>query len=121
MLLDFSFEQPLMAEQNHVVALEELQAQLVMQVAQRTQYIKEVQRLLDHHLVQRQLGRVVNLELITAALPPLDDKTLSQLADESRQMNDQSRGGRGEEWIIILVALLTVFILMADTNSGESS
>lgn len=94
-LLNLTFQQALMGQPvpNHVVPMGELQNQLAAQSAQRLQDIQEIQELLNHDLVQREVGRVVDLERVELALATLDDESLNQLADESRKMNDQLQAG----------------------------
>jgi len=96
---------------NHVVPVEELQNQLISQSAQRLDNIQEVQRLLHHDLVQGQLGKLVDLEKVELALAVLDDKTLNELAIQSKEVNDQIEAGLSTAaWIVIIVAVL-VFVL----------
>ena len=117
-LLNVSFQQAVMALpiQSHVVPMGELQNQLAAQSAQRLQDIQEIQELLSHDLVQREVGRLVDLERVELALSNLDDETLNELATESREVNDQLQAGLAG-WAIVLitvgVCLAVLFIVLA--------
>ena len=77
----------------HVVPTQELRAAMAAKFAQRRQNIQEIQKLLSHQLVQKQVGQLVDLERIEKALPTLDDETLNELASESRKINDKLQAG----------------------------
>jgi hypothetical protein len=112
-LLNLSIQQALMARAapNHVVPVEELHSRLATLSAQRMQNIQAVQKLLHHDLVQQEVGRLVDLEKVELALAVLDDKTLNELAIQSKEVNDQIEAGLSTAaWIVIIVAVL-VFVL----------
>jgi len=117
-LLNISFQQAVMAQpiQSHVVPLGELQNQLAEQSGQRLQNIHEIQKLLRRELIQREVGRLVDLERVELALNNLDDETLNELATESREVNDQLQAGLAG-WAIVLitvgVCLAVLFIVLA--------
>ena len=117
-LLNLSIQQALMAQpfSSHVVPMEQLQNQLAEQSGQRLQNIQEIQKLLRHELVQREVGRLVDLGRVEIALSTLDDETLRQLADESRNVNDQLEAGLAG-WAIVLITvgicLAVLFIVLA--------
>ena len=60
--------------------------------------------LLRHEMVQKKVGKLLDLTKIDAALPTLDDETLSQLATESRRVNDQIRAGIPFGLLLAIVA-----------------
>jgi hypothetical protein len=122
-VMNLSIQQALMAESvsNHVVSPEQLQARLSSQSAQRMENIQEIQKLLNHRLVEQKVGRLVDLQRVKVAVPTLDDETLKWLADESRRANDDLRGGIGTVWIIVIAAVVAFFAWAAIARPGESS
>jgi len=121
-LLNFSFQRELMAGlgqghvvQGHVVTSEELQHELAARSAQRLENFEEVQRLLRHDLVQKQLGQLVDLENVELALATLDDETLESLASESQKVNDQIEAGMATcGWVAIAaIAAFVIIIIIA--------
>lgn len=101
-----AFQQVAQAEQSalHVVSAQELREAFTAKVVQRAQDIREVQTLLRHEMVQKKVGKLLDLTKIDAALPTLDDETLSQLATESRRVNDQIRAGIPFGLLLAIVA-----------------
>ena len=100
--------------QGHVVSAGELKNRVDMRAAQRAENIREVQTLLRHDVVQQHLGRVVDLQKVEVALASLDDEALSQIADQSREVNDQLKAGLSTNtWILIAVIAGIVFVVLA--------
>ncbi len=112
-LLNLSLPPELMAQQvqSHVVSVEELQHRLSVQSARRSQDIQEIRQLLRHDRVQARLGNLVDLRRVEVALATLDDKTLNQLADESRRVNDQIEAGIATWGWVLIVAIAAVTII----------
>jgi hypothetical protein len=117
-LLNVSFQQALMAQPRpgHVIPMEDLKNQLAAQSEERHQNIQEIQKLLRHDLVQKELGRLVDLEKVELALATLDDEKLQELATESREVNNQLEAGLAG-WAIVLitvgVCVAVLFIVLA--------
>jgi len=126
-LLNLSFQTSFTAGgfQNHLVTTEELQGQLISQSAQRMENIQEVQKLLRHNFVQRELGRLADLERLELALAVLDDETLRRLANESREINDQIEAGvETSTWILIAIlvsvpVILFIYLIQSHENCGS--
>jgi hypothetical protein len=99
----------LMAQQaqSHVVSLEELQHQLMAQSAQRSQDIREIQKLLRQDMVQKQVGNLVDLSRVDAALASMSDEALHQLAVTSQSINDDIEAGIAT-WGAVIIALFVV-------------
>jgi hypothetical protein len=99
----------LMAQQaqSHVVSLEELQHQLMAQSAQRSQDIQEIQKLLRQDMVQKQVGNLVDLSRVDAALASMSDEALHQLAVTSQSINDDIEAGIAT-WGAVIIALFVV-------------
>ncbi|HUV12546.1 MAG TPA: hypothetical protein VMY18_02820 [Acidobacteriota bacterium] len=122
-LLNVSYQQVLSAQpvSNHVVPVEDLQNRLITQSTRRMENIQEVQKLLRHDLVQKQLGQLVDLERAQVALATLDDETLNQLANESRRVNDQLQAGMATwGWVVIaVIAAGTIIAVVGATTIGK--
>lgn len=114
LVLNFFLHRELMAgiERGHIVAVEELQHRMAAQSAQRLENVKEVQKLLHHELVRQQWARLVDLEKVEVALVSLDDESLRQLADRSREANDQIQAGV-PGWGIVLITVGVVIGVLA--------
>lgn len=93
--------------QSHVVSLEELQHQLMAQSAQRSQDIQEIQKLLRQDMVQKQVGNLVDLSRVDAALASMSDEALHQLAVTSQSINDDIEAGIAT-WGAVIIALFVV-------------
>ncbi len=92
----------------HVVSAEEVRTEVATKSTWREQNIKEIQKVLSHHLVQKHMGRLVDLERVGRALPTLDDDTLSKLVSESQKIKDQLQAGTNP---VVFVALgIAVFL-----------
>lgn len=117
-LLNLSIQQALMAQSasGHVVPAEDLKNQLATQSEERHQNIQEIQKLLRHDLVQKELGGLVDLEKVELTLATLDDEKLQELAAESREVNNQLEAGLAG-WAIVLitvgVCVAVLFIVLA--------
>ncbi len=126
LLASVPFQQTVAAQQAtfHVVDLEELRTCLAARNEARSENVKEVQRLLRHTVVQKHLGRLLDLEQIAKAVPTLDEETLRQLAGWSREVNNQFRGGLGKGAQIAIgvgVVVAVVLIVMAIRCRGGCS
>lgn len=74
------------------VFLPDLKSEISTRNDQRDSSIREVRFLLESDQAQS-LSHLVSLEKVTTALPTLNDATLTDLADRSREANDQIRAG----------------------------
>ena len=96
----------------HVVSLEDLRSDLATHSAQREANIGEIQKLLRQEVFRDRLGELFDLERIAGSVPSLDDATLDRLAEQSRQVNDELRGGVGTiVWIIIAAAMIAGVVI----------
>jgi hypothetical protein len=114
MLLNFSFQQVLMAQRapRHVVPPEELQNRLVTQSASRMENMQEIRRLLHHDLVQKEVGNLFDLQRVELALNSLDDTTLALMAERSREVNDRLQGGMSSSKTALIVIIAGVVFLV---------
>ena len=95
----------------HVVSLNQLRATLVTRSSERAEHIQEIQKLLRHDEVRKQVQALADLDKIERALPSLDDDTLSRLAAQSRSVNDHLQAGM-PAWGWVIVAGVAVVILV---------
>ena len=103
----------------HVVSEEALRAAVAARISQRASHIDEIQKLLGHELVQKQIGQLVDLVRIERALSQLDDQTLSQLAAESRKVNDQFQAGvHTAVWVAIIAGIAIFLLIIAATATA---
>jgi hypothetical protein len=121
LLLMLSFQSLVAARpvQSHVVPVEELQGQLTKQSAERMQNIREIQEFLRHDSVQQHVGTLADLERIEAALTSLNDETLSQLASESRKINDGFQAGLPRIALIFIIICLAVGVAAVIMFAGD--
>jgi hypothetical protein len=104
---------------DHVVSLTEMKTALKTMSSARERNIAEVQKLFRNEEFRRQVAALANLEKIEKAVPTLDDKTLEKLAAESRNVDDQIRGGSPWKWVFIAaVAVAVTFAILCSTNSN---
>ena len=116
-LLVFGLSVPpgLQAQQlkTHVVSLDMMRAAVATRSSERTAHIQEIQKLLRHEEVRNQIKAFADLDKIERAIPSLDNDTLSQLAAQSRSVNDQIQAGMGTVgWVILAGVLVAVVILV---------
>jgi hypothetical protein len=119
-----AFHQIAQAEQTalHVVSGQELKEAVAAKLAQRASDMQEVQNLLQHEVVQRQVGRLLDLTRIERRLSTLDDETLNQLAAESRRVNDQFQAGLPFAILLAIVAggVAALIIILASDDDSSS-
>ena len=116
-----AFQQVALAGQTaHVVSSNDLRAAVAAQVAQRTSNIQEITRFLNHKLVQRHAGKLVDLVRIEKNLAHLDDDTLKQLAAESSAINDQLRAGINPLLLLIIFGAVAAIIIIIVANEDEA-
>ena len=91
----------------------DLQNELTIRSEERLRDIQEICKLLRHEVVQREVGKVVDLEKVELVLVALDDETLHELAIQSNQLNDQIEAGITMwGWIgIAILAAIAIIIL----------
>ena len=76
----------------HTVSLSDLKSEISGRNERRESDIQEVRFLLNSAKAHS-LAHLFPLKKVVAALPSLDDKTLSYLAENSREANDRIRAG----------------------------
>ena len=116
-LVLLSFATPTMVPaqplEKHVVQPEEWISGLMDGSSEREANIEEVRSMLRQELVQEQLGKLVDLEKVEHRVATLDDETLQELAQQSREVKEQLGAGVSS-WVIVIAiaaALLVVLLL----------
>jgi len=99
------------SEGRHLVETDELRLSVAGSFSERQADIEEVRRMLSHDVVRSQLGSVADLEKIESRLSTLDDATLAQLADASREVNDDLQAGVSS-WVIVIAAAAALLIIL---------
>ena len=115
----FSPLKGLSAEQvEHLIPSAELQLQLATAELQRQSNLRDVERVLDRVDAQQLLAKAgLSAREVREAIPQLDDETLANLADQSRQVNEDVSGGFVGGIIILLVlALILAVVIVKNTN-----
>ena len=115
LLVTVPTQQSLLGQQasGHLVSVQDLHHALAARAAERVRNIEEVRKFLRQDLVQKQVGSLASLEQIEQAIPRLDDETLRQLAEQSRQANDQIEAGLSTgAWVAISVAVAVVVVVL---------
>ena len=121
LLVTVPTQQSLLAQQSsgHLVSVQELHHTLAARAAERVRDIEEVRKFLRQDVVQQQVGSLASLEQIEQAIPRLDAETLRQLADQSRQANDQIEAGLSTgAWVAIYVAVAVVVVSLILDPTG---
>ena len=116
LLLNFGLVEQLLAQQgpSHLVPLEEIRSELIRHSSRRADYIQEIPAVVNHEDLQKRGGKLADLERIEVALASLDDRTLEELAGQSRKVNDQLRADGPITWLVVtLVVILVVVVLVA--------
>jgi hypothetical protein len=114
----FSPMKGLSAEQvEHLIPAAELQLQLATAELQRQSNLREVERVLDREDAQQLLAKAgVTPSEVREAIPQLDDETLANLADQSRQVNEDVAGGFVGGIIILLILALVLAVILVRNN-----
>jgi parvulin-like peptidyl-prolyl isomerase len=115
----FSPLKGLSAEQvEHLIPSAELQLQLAAAELQRQSNLRDVERILDREDAQQLLAKAgLSASEVRKAIPQLDDETLANLADQSRQVNEDVSGGFVGGIIILLVlAIILAAVLVKNTS-----
>lgn len=115
----FSPFKGLSAEQvEHLIPEAELRLELATAEFQRQSDILEVERILDREDAQQLLAKAgMTPGEVCAAIPQLDDETLANLADQSRQVNEDVSGGLvGGLIILLILAVILAAVLVKNTN-----
>ena len=86
----------------------------------REENIEEVTAFLRHQAVRDYVGNVADLERIEAALPTLDDATLSYLAAESAKANDELKAGLGKGWLVVIFIAFLLALAGIAIATGQS-
>ena len=107
------------AEQvEHLIPSAEFQLQLAAAEFQRQSNLRDVERILDREDAQQLLTKAgITTGEVREAIPQLDDQTLANLADQSRQVNEDVSGGFVGGIIILLVlALVLAVVIVKNTD-----
>jgi hypothetical protein len=106
------------AEQiEHLIPAAELQLQLATAELQRQNDVREVERILDREDAQQLLATAgLNASEVRQAIPQLDNETLANLADQSRQVNEDVAGGFVGGIIILLILALVLAVILVRNN-----
>jgi hypothetical protein len=114
-LKGLSAEQVVQAE--HLVPAAELQFQLAAAEVQRQSNVRDVQRILDRQDAQQLLAKAgVDPLEVRQAIPQLDDETLANLAEQSRQVDQDVSGGFVGGIIILLILALVLSVILVRNN-----
>jgi hypothetical protein len=106
---------------DHVAPVDELRQALSSKAEDRARNVEEVMAFLHHENVRDYVGNVAELERIEAALPTLDDETLSFLATESAKANDELQAGLNTWiWVVIIVALVWVALALGNLAVNDN-
>ncbi len=106
------------AEQvEHLIPAAELQLQLATAELQRQANIREIERALDRQDAQELLAKAgMKPEEVRRAIPQLDEETLANLADQSRQVNEDVAGGFVGGIIILLILAVVLAVILVKNN-----
>jgi parvulin-like peptidyl-prolyl isomerase len=118
----FSPLKGLSAEQvEHLIPSAELQLQLATAELRRQSNIREVEQVLDREDARQLLAKAgLSAREVREAIPQLDDETLANLADQSRQVNEDVSGGFiGGIIILLILAIVLAVVLVKNTDFFE--
>ena len=106
------------AEQvEHLIPEAELQLQLAAAELQRQANVLEIERVLDREDSQELLAKAgLNASEVREAIPQLDDETLANLAEQSRQVNEDVSGGFVGGIIILLILAVVLAVILVRNN-----
>lgn len=104
--------------QGHIVSVQEVQDRINSQSSQRTENIQEIQKLLRHSEMQKHAGNLFDLRKIEAATANLDDRTLEELAGQSRIVNDQLQAGAKNPAIVAIVFIAFIIAITVYVATG---
>lgn len=106
------------AEQvEHLIPEAELQLQLATAELQRQANIREIEQVLDREDTQELLAKAgMTPSEVRQAIPQLDEETLANLADQSRQVNSDVAGGFVGGIIILLVLAVIIAVVLVRNN-----
>jgi hypothetical protein len=110
------------AEQiEHLIPEAELQLQLAAAELQRQSNIREIERVLEREDAQQLLAKAgMEPQEVREAIPQLDDETLANLADQSRQVDEDVSGGFiGGIIILLILAVVLAVVLVKNTDFFE--
>ena len=106
------------AEQvEHLIPEAELQLQLATAEFQRQIHIREIEQVLDREDTQDLLAKAgMTSSEVRQAIPQLDEETLANLAEQSRQVSEDVAGGFVGGIIILLVLALVLAVILVRNN-----
>jgi hypothetical protein len=120
--LTLSFQAVLVAQpiQSHVIPLEEARERLIENSSRRLMQIQEIQRLLHHDRLPAEVGELFDLHRVDLALAGLDERSLEELASQSRELNDQIEASVSKgTWVTIAVIVGVVAVVLALSSGTE--
>lgn len=101
----------------HLIPAAELQLQLAAAELQRQSNVREVERVLEREDAQQLLAKAgLSAAEVRDAIPQLDDETLANLADQSRQVNEDVAGGLVGGLIILLILAVVLAVILVRNN-----
>lgn len=114
----FSPLKGLSAEQvEHLIPAAELQLQLAAAEYQRQSNVRDVERILDREDAQQLLAKAgLSASEVRQAIPQLDDETLANLAEQSRNVNEDVSAGFVGGIIILLILALVLAVVLVRNN-----
>ena len=114
----FSPLKGLSAEQvEHLIPAADLQLQLAAAEFQRQSNVRDVERILDREDAQQLLAKAgLSASEVREAIPQLDDETLANLAEQSRNVNEDVSGGFVGGIIILLILALVLAVILVRNN-----
>ena len=114
----FSPLKGLSAEQvEHLIPAADLQLQLAAAEFQRQSNVRDVERILDREDAQQLLAKAgLSASEVREAIPQLDDETLANLAEQSRDVNEDVSAGFVGGIIILLILALVLAVILVRNN-----
>ena len=114
----FSPLKGLSAEQvEHLIPAADLQLQLAAAEFQRQSNVRDVERILDREDAQQLLAKAgLSASEVREAIPQLDDETLANLAEQSRNVNEDVSAGFVGGIIILLILALVLAVILVRNN-----
>jgi hypothetical protein len=114
-LLLTAFLCPLAAEETqHVVPTGELEQALQTTAETRRQNEADLQRLMANEKVEKAAAAAgIDMEQVRQAVPQLDDETLAELAERSRELEKDVAGGFLGGIVLMLLVILLLVVLIS--------
>jgi hypothetical protein len=101
----------------HLIPAAELQLQLAAAEYQRQSNVRDVERILEREDAQQLLAKAgLSAGEVREAIPQLDDETLANLAEQSRNVNEDVSAGFVGGIIILLILALVLAVILVRNN-----